>query len=102
MDSIKKTLTGIADLFTIKNIETTLDIDDWSNVESLNTINKRKYDDINWVGMTVDEVRNKITEVFNDIVRVAFVEEFREEELYMLNYFECKMVNGRVVETSWG
>lgn len=67
-----------------------------------NDNNSKKYNDIFWIGLTTDEVKEKIKEVFGDSVRYIFEKKFRITEQYCLNLITFIIVDNKVVDSRWG
>lgn len=55
-----------------------------------------------WIGLTVDQVKSKIAELFDDTVTYEFLDQFRDTEELCYNYIEFQIKDGVVVASSWG
>jgi hypothetical protein len=55
-----------------------------------------------WIGLTVDEAKNKVNEIFKNKVHCIFVDEFREEEDYLINTITFKVKHNIVIDGGWG
>lgn len=64
--------------------------------------NSKKYDKVNWIGLTIDEATLILKEMYNGKVSYEFVEYFRETEEYQLNNIEFKVEGNKIVNCRWG
>ena len=65
--------------------------------------NFKKYNKKDWIGLTKDEIKEKIKEIFgDDSVHYTFEDEFRETEEYNCNFITFIVVDNKVVDSMWG
>lgn len=65
-----------------------------------NQENFQIFNNTNWVGLTKDQVTDKMTELFGNTVNYSFTHRFTE--VFILNHAEFDMENDVVVRSYWG
>jgi hypothetical protein len=64
--------------------------------------NFKLYRNIEWIGLTIDEAKEKVQKLFDNKVYCCFVDNYRETEQFYFNYITFLKRDNIVVGSMWG